>query len=95
MTFSQDDDAMAEPSEEELASDPDPVAPETYGHAEVRVDVDEQTFRRLREEYLKATLEGYDDSFATFVHNRCRTSYVVTVDGEPIDGEPGDSEGDS
>jgi hypothetical protein len=58
---------------------------ESLGDAEVRIDIDPDTYERLHAEYCRAIERGYSDNFDTFVYNYCSTDCYVTVDGEPID----------
>lgn len=70
---------------DEQLSEPEPGRPlESLGSAEVRIDVDEETYERLHEEYCHAVDRGYSDGFDTFAYNYCSTSSYVTVDGEPV-----------
>lgn len=68
----------------EQLTDPDTAIPlGSLGEAEVKIDVDEETYRRLREEYGRVLEHGYTDGFDTFAFNHCSTDCFVTVDGEP------------
>jgi hypothetical protein len=73
-----------ETTEEQLQSEPGRPL-ESLGRAGVRIDVDEETYERLHEEYCRAVEHGYSDGFDTFAYNYSSTSSYVTVDGEPID----------
>lgn len=73
-----------ETTEEQVQSEPGRPL-ESLGNAEVRIEVDEETYRRLHEEYCHAVDRGYSDGFDTFAYNYCSTSSYVTVDGEPVD----------
>ena len=56
------------------------------GSAEVRIDVDRDTFERLRAEYRRAVERGYSSGFNTFAFNYCLTAELhVTVDGERVE----------
>lgn len=88
---------MAEPTDTTTPTEsdtPDEHAPATVplGDAEVRIDVDPDTYERLHAEYCRAVERGYADSFDVFAYNHCSTDCYVTVDGEPAD--PGRAEGD-
>ena len=56
-----------------------------FGDANVRIDVDPDTYQRLHEAYLEAVEQGYSEGFTTFTYNGCLTNSYVTVDGEPVD----------
>ena len=56
------------------------------GSAEFRIDVDPDTYERLRVEYRRAVEHGYSDGFNTFAFNHCSTDeFHVTVDGERVE----------
>ncbi|ELY84255.1 hypothetical protein C486_00774 [Natrinema gari JCM 14663] len=56
------------------------------GSADIKIDVDRETYQRLHDAYLDALEVGYGEDFYTFVHNYCSTNEAsVTIDGEPID----------
>jgi len=57
----------------------------SLGDAEVRIDVDPDTYERLHTEYCRAVEHGYTDGFDTFAFNYCSTDCYVTVDREPAD----------
>ena len=75
-----DDETTEEQPQSELGRPLEPL-----GEATVRIDVDEETYERLHEEYCRAVEHGYPDGLFTFAHNHCSTSSYVTVDGEPVD----------
>jgi hypothetical protein len=56
----------------------------TLGNADVRIEIDEETYHRIHDEYADAVEHGYTDDFDLFVFNHCSTTYTVTVDGEPV-----------
>jgi hypothetical protein len=58
-----------------------PIPQPPLGDATVRLDVDEETYERLHAAFCQLLEHGYDAPFDEFVHNNCRTDYVVTVDG--------------
>ena len=59
---------------------------EPLGSADIKIDVDCETYQRLHDAYLDALEGGYGEGFYTFVHNYCSSGETsVTVDGEPID----------
>ena len=62
-----------------------PIPLGSLGDADVRIDVDEETYHRLRDAYLDVVDHGYTDGFDTFPFNHCSTDCYVTVDGEPVD----------
>lgn len=55
-----------------------------FGAAEVRIDVDEDTYQRLRERYDELVATA-DVSFSVFVENQTKAETVVTVDGERVE----------
>ena len=57
----------------------------SLGSAEVRIDVDPDTYERLRAEYRHAVAHGYSDGFETFAYNYCSLEHRVEVEGEPVD----------
>jgi hypothetical protein len=59
----------------------------SLGDAEVQIEVDQETYERLHEEFCRAVEDGYSDNFDTFAYNYCATESYVTVDGEPVDPE--------
>jgi hypothetical protein len=59
----------------------------SLGDAEVQIEVDQETYERLHEEFCRAVEDGYSDNFDTFAYNYCSTNSYVTVDGEPVDPE--------
>jgi len=61
------------------------VALPPLGSADVQIDVDPDTYRRLHAEYSRVAENGYPEGFATFAYNHCSLTVSVTVDGEPVD----------
>jgi len=61
--------------------------------AEVYIDIDEETYEQLREEYERCVDDGYSEAFNVFVFNCCETDYQVTVGGEPVLETPLDADG--
>lgn len=67
----------------------------SLGSADIKIDVDRETYQRLHDAYLDALEGGYGEDFYTFVHNYCSTGEIcVTVDGEPVDPTDAGSEVD-
>lgn len=64
---------------------PDRLPELPLGDADVQVDIDEETYQRVHEEFCNAVEHGYPDPFDTFVFNHCSTDCYVTVDGERVD----------
>jgi len=63
---------------------PTPSLPdEPLGDVTARLDVDAETYDRLRAAYERAVATGYTETLAHFAYNYCRVDHVVTVDGEP------------
>lgn len=60
---------------------------------DVQIVLDEDTHEQLREEYEQHAAQGGDESFETFVYNRCETDMQVTVDGDGS-AQPQSAEGD-
>lgn len=59
---------------------------ESLGEGELYIDVDGETYRRLRAVYEDLVGHGYTEPFDTFALNHLRTGGAyVTVDGHPID----------
>ncbi len=57
------------------------------GDAEVLIDVDRETYTRLRRAYRRAVEDGYSETFDVFAFNRASTECRVTVDGQPVDAD--------
>ena len=78
---------MPTPPTDTDASPTDTGHPTGYlGSAEVRIDVDPDTYERLRAEYRCVVEHGYSAGFDTFAFNYCSTSeFHVTVDGERVE----------
>jgi len=74
-----------ETTEEQITHPESGIPLGSLGEATVRIDVDEETYERLHEEFCRAVERGYADGFDTFAYNHCSTSSCVTVDGEPVD----------
>lgn len=62
-----------------------PFPREPMGRAEVRIDVDEETYERLHGAYCRALDNGYTEPFDLFVYNYTNNESFVTVGGEPVD----------
>lgn len=78
----------------EQLTHPDTVIPiGSLGDAEAQIHIDEETYRRLREEYRRVVEHGYDDGFNTFVFNHCSTDCYVTVNGERVGPDADDDRG--
>jgi hypothetical protein len=71
------------PSESHVSDEHTP-ATVPFGDADVRIDVDADTYEQLQMEYHRAVERGYGEPFATFAYNRCETDCAVTVGGEPV-----------
>mgnify|MGYP006433763201 CR=1 FL=1 len=55
-----------------------------FGEGVVRVEIDEDTHRRLRDAYEVGVEQGYSDAFDMFAINHLSNDYEITVDGETI-----------
>lgn len=80
-----------------MSADPDPGDAtdaqrrrDHLGDAEVLIDVDRETYTRLRRAYRRAVEDGYPESFDVFAFNRAATECYVTVGGQPVapDADP-------
>jgi hypothetical protein len=70
------------------------VPREPLGDAVVQVDLDAETYERLHAAYCRAVdCGGYPEGFERFVLNHTDASYLVTVDGEPVDPAAADADG--
>lgn len=64
-----------------------------FGDGTVRVEIDEETYNRLREAYEVAVEQGHPEHFDVFAINMLSRNYLVTVDGEVVyDSESDNSE---
>ena len=55
------------------------------GSAEVRIDIDPDTYECLRAEYRRVVKHGYSAGFDSFTFNYSSTEFHVTVDGERVE----------
>ena len=63
----------------------DPGIPVPAGSADVRINIDQDTYDKLHAEYCSDVTDGYRETFAMYVFNRTAKEQFVTVDGVPID----------
>ncbi|SEU00710.1 hypothetical protein [Natrinema hispanicum] len=61
------------------------IPPEALGNGDLYIDVDRETYERLRLAYENLVVHGYRESFCDFAVNYTQTGNAyVTVDGAPV-----------